>query len=502
MNVPKRDVVAWVYRVCESYKMSEESVECFKTSRPSFTSPVLLAGGPYLPYPLRNRQPVFYVGKTDSGANSNDILKVRSVQIPGTDNASITDTGSPVFPGVATTVTWTDKRTGTVLPKWRAVIRAGGNATTPMHGERGSLESFPGHMVVRFKRDYDKKVNQVATSKYVVATPSVFSVAGTVNNSTTRALAKLHSKIYDLQHDARIGESLGEYKQAMRMVGRPLNGLKTLVEVYRRRAAEVSRNAVRRVGKPISRFDKRDLNDVSAALAGLYLEFNFGWKPLALDLKAALAAVNKARGSIATVLNASYAGDDVYSDQTISDLENSYCYFKTRWVKRFKVTVRYKVGIDPVKVLVGGYLERVGLTPQEFIPTVYAVLPYSWLFDYFTNVNVVVDSLMSELSFTTWTCKTVRKSCMTEATANPDVAKAASVLGASFLGATGLPCVARAVMVTVDRSTPTDLIASPTIAMPKTGKPYANMAALALSKKYSNLRGVIDSVLTTGLGAS
>lgn len=465
----------------------------------AFASAGLSPTAPNLPTYLLNKQPFYIAGKAGSGRSSGNVSAPKSFLTGLMDSVVVSDSATYFYPSAVYKVSWTDSRVGTVLSKWKAVIRKGGNATTPMTAQRGVLAGTPGNMIVRFKRSYDKKVNSVSVAGFTsVAAPTAFSVAGLVEKLDTRALEKLHGKLYDLQHDARVGETIGEFRQALQMIGRPLDGMRRLIEVFEKRAVEAARNVARRVGRPLSRLDPRDVREINAALASLYLEFVFGWKPLAADLLAAINAVGKIRGSCATVVNASFTSDAVYSDQTVNDVFNSYCTFRTRTLKMVKCTVRYKVGINPDKVVLGNYAERLGITPREFIPTAYAILPYSWLFDYFTGMNVLIESLCADLSFTTWTCKTVRNECSTEITSNPDTARAAQQVGVGFIDATGSPAVARSTMVTSARSVPTSLIASPVLRVPQAAKPWANIAALFVQRKVGNAGFLAAQLLAAG----
>jgi hypothetical protein len=354
-------------------------------------------------------------------------------------------------------------------------------------------------MKVRWKQSYNVKIQSQACSGFrSIFAPAAFTVAGLTNTLDARALEKLHGKIYRLNHDARIGESLAEYKQAMAMIGKPLNGIRQLIGIHERRAIEAIRNVERRVGKPLSRFDARDLKEANRAIASLYLEWTFGMKPLLLDIVEVTKAIQQSRNSCATVLNASFTGDAIYSDDTVND-DTGALKFNLRSLKKVKTTVRYKVGIDPVKVDVGPLVERLGVTPREFIPTMYAVLPYSWLLDYFTGINATVEALCSDLSFTTWTCKTVRSVCTREDTANPDHARASKAFGSVFVDSIGSPAVFTATLITTARSVPSSLIPAPVLRMPQTIKPWLNIAMLLVQKRVANGGFLAGQFSTAGL---
>lgn len=122
--------------------------------------------------------------------------------------------------------------------------------------------------------------------------------------------------------------------------------------------------------------------------------------------------------------------------------------------------------------------------PERFLPTMYAILPYSWLADYFLGINTVLDGLCDNFEFVTWVNKTIRQESIVEVTDNPDQAGAKKILGSIYKGGSGSPSVVRMVRTDVTRSAPGGLSIPPLkLSVPKSWRPYANITALLAAKK-------------------
>jgi len=442
--------------------------------------------------------PLFIVGKipTKKGARSASVLSPQTVKVPGYSILQSRDTGPNTVALFYRDYSWDNRRDGVTLPNWRAVIRAGGNATTNMSAQRSSIAFVPSYISMTWKDPspfIHKTVQSDACfgnfefpslSKHVVSN-------GLLNRVDNGALAKLYEKLYKLEHDADIGETLGEYKQLISMIGSPLQGIHDLLAIYRRRADEVVRDRQRRVGRTLSRFDARDLKDVNSALGKLWLEFTFGFKPLYYDIQDLIKAMESQRNRIGTKVNASFRDDEVVSQTSrANNIIVNYMYYTYNEVRSTRLSVRYQCGVNVEKVQALSYLERIGLVPERFVPTLYAITPYSWFLDYFTGLNNVLDALFADFKFITWTSRTLRQESIVEGYTIPDRSKAEAILGPTLKSFSAASGSVRLVRTDVSRGVPSSMVPPVKLDLPKSWKPYANTAALLLSKKLPALAGL------------
>ena len=312
------------------------------------------------------------------------------------------------------------------------------------------------------------------------------------------ALAKLHSKLAKLQRSADVGETLAEFRQALKMVAKPLAGLQDLVEQAHRRGLRLVKEhearvrALRRGRDPRESAPEtaRAIDESRKAAGKIWLEFWFGWYPLAKDLEAAVKALETYRNKVSvTGMKASYADDKQLVNTLSQGTFMNYGKSDTTDQVKLTCTVRYQIGLTPEKVKTGDYAASIGLSPDRFVPTLYAVIPYSWLFDYFTRFNVVIDALCANIEFVTWTCKTVRWTYDRTYSVIPRPDRIAEMFpnkrpGIDFelVSVNVSPFICHVQRFDVTRSVPSSLIPAPVLQVPKSWKPYANIVALLAAK--------------------
>ena len=473
-----------------------------------FTLPALSAGNKQPPAVMRDLKNLISLGKypKNKGSRSASVSHRESLSyelglIWGSNDSGSFGPNSRA----KVQVNWENGRTGSTNPYWKSQILSGKTATTGLSAHRTAVNISYGFMSLTFR---DERVHRDNQQQMVTGSLTTFSLpnAGVngvlLNNCDTGALAKLREQLYQLQHDADIGETLGEYKQLLSLIGKPLQGVRDLLELYQRRAAEIITNVQRRYGRPLSRLDAAQVRDINAALGRLYLEFTFGIKPLLYDIAGCLVAAIEKRNSVKAKISASYKDDKLVSDTSQQETVSSYLAVNKRTVMTERCTVRYQVGVNPAKVdLDLPWLQRIGLVPERFIPTVYAVLPFSWLVDYFLSINVVIDTLCADISMVTWQNKTVRTESVTEITVMPDHGRAALLAGSMYKSSSGAPAVVRLARTDTTRIVPTNVLAFPSLKVPSSWKPWANIGALLASWKVAG-KSPLASVILAAKGIS
>jgi len=142
------------------------------------------------------------------------------------------------------------------------------------------------------------------------------------------------------------------------------------------------------------------------AFGDLWLTWSFGISPVIRDTK-------ELAGALADVLNDFYDTERVrtmraYSLQSINSVGvgawdmssvSNFCSSKISYLK----TTEYTYGIQGVMYInttpVGSwdrFLDRFNLSPDNWIPAMWELLPFSWIVDYFTNCGKFLDLVCSE----------------------------------------------------------------------------------------------------------
>lgn len=314
------------------------------------------------------------------------------------------------------TYTLTRTRTGQRLPKWREVIAAGGNATTPMQAGWDSMET---------SADIKKNVLELRTlDKSASATHTVRGSVGLhgerglvlpvepladVSFEDNNAKAKFYKKLHDIQVAFQGEIFVGELRETLHMLRRPASAL------WDRNLGYLA--ALRKA-------KRRDPKNWTKTLGGLWLENAFGWQPLINDCKDAYHAYERLvqpdkEETIA--INASFrrwfdrSSASLLTGFRPGDLvlmgSNSCQYwFNTSSILTQINTVRYKGAVRrQTRATKWDNLGLFGFNATEFVPTVWELLPWSFLIDYFTNVGDLLQCAITNTDSLTFVNRTTIK---------------------------------------------------------------------------------------------
>lgn len=215
--------------------------------------------------------------------------------------------------------------------------------------------------------------------------------------SSNRALAKLHE---DIQSNTAVfsgGTFLGELGSTVRMLKRPGMALRNGLSDYLREASKLKRKL-------------RLLKGTHEALTGMWLEYTYGWKPLVQDIDGlceTLVEMNSeairrssAKGHKSTeratnsVSRIYYVTTVVQADRTTFDL------WRSRYI--YRAGLQFTASI-PAANSAARLLQLSGLdTMREFIPTAWNLMPWSFVVDYFTNIGEILQSTATDTSVVRW----------------------------------------------------------------------------------------------------
>jgi len=187
------------------------------------------------------------------------------------------------------------------------------------------------------------------------------------------------------------------------MLRRPASALRDGFSAYLKRT-----HRLRRRRYPNNR-------ELRKAIAGTWLEYVFGWKPLVGDIEDAVEAYRKLASHRETSFVIGEAFETLQASQdTVSLSAPNYLRWTETTVKKktdklkFKGVVRHAYsGVR--EDTASRVAELCGFRLEEFIPTVWELLPYSWLVDYFTNIGDILNGMhavnadLAWISLSRWT---------------------------------------------------------------------------------------------------
>jgi len=370
-------------------------------------------------------------------------------------------------------------RTGNYLPGWRKLISEHRNATTVMSGV---YESFAySRMLATVLKlrdtggpgpehtDYVYSNGAAAQIRYLPGTLHTNpDIVTTVAQSRARQLA--FKKIRDAQFSMSGGTFIGELGEAIRMLRHPAEGLrKALKSDYLDKLKTIK---------------KKDPNRWKKAISQSWLEGCFGWRPFINDLEDAVKAYKEATNVDRNQYQKIRAvGKDQLEIDLITDDRFSlgglfpHMGWKHTYDEAFCI-IRSEVKRE-LNVTAAGRARIFGLTPEEFVPTAWELLPWSFLVDYFTNVGDILAAGATDTSRLAWIEQSVVAIRNIEALVQPDVLTCKQINGANYIGALGNPGSFLYKRRIVTRSVPSTL-SLPDFTLELPGSPIKQLNCLAL----------------------
>jgi hypothetical protein len=283
------------------------------------------------------------------------------------------------------------KFVGQANPQYKKQIAEGSGATTPANGslwKDGSMT--PIHVVMWEKTAPKRAYHDCLDSENLPSSSTVVAPAGVFTRLDNQARAKAYSK---MRTGFNASTFMGELRETLAMIKSPAMGLRKSVDVYRRNAYTVRQRY-------------RKLRDWRRAASDLWLEAQFGWKPMLSDLSNAAEAYKRTAEKRSGVNFSGTAQQSYRSSVTSTVNTATVCEVGTIRRTEGVLTVRYK-GTVSYKPSSGNMAVNFGSTWPDFVPTAWELIPWSFLIDYFANVGAMADSwATAQVVNTGWTNRT------------------------------------------------------------------------------------------------
>lgn len=379
-------------------------------------------------------------------------------------------------------------RTGSSLPNYRDIIARRGNATTVLSQSRAKFKfrdptlSIQWHRVTSPASQYLTVVSGTPDTLITVYPGEAYDAslqASAENQANTmffKNLSKANSRFQGLPF-------LGELRETLEMIRSP-------AKAFRQKLSEYARS-LKSARKSAKRWHRRDWHKV---IADTYLEHAFGWQPLIGDtIDAAKALSNVLNGFRQhTVRGFGKAQKwDPTEVAIVSDPLTYTCWtLETRSLSEYQV--RVKGGLS--EKIAGpepdvSFFEQFGLTVNQFIPSIWELLPWSFVVDYFVNVGDVLNASFTDTSKLQWTSTSRKRRHFRSKWLTPNREQSAAVLaynGAVIDGFSGRVGRSTCVVDTYDRTGAGPSIPSLVTSMP----PFDSMKWVNLGALATQLREV------------
>lgn len=325
------------------------------------------------------------------------------------DITQFTSTSSPQITksNSSSQVIWENNvLTGDNIPNWRNRLARGLGVITSLNGDKISYEFSPG-FVTRVRK-YTGTANairgRIQSVRVVGDLSNGFSTIGpyglSVSEADNEAKMQINNRIRAAQSAFSGGVFTGEIRETMRMLRRPMLSLRNGLNDFAKAQIAYARRTVRNPHR--NRAAKR--RAITSAITGSWLETQFGLIPFVSDIKkiseaAGFRELQKPPSRVVSAEASTSATSDAFGGGVAVGVVSVEC----RRVTQDSTSVKYTA---QVRCPTSGSVPDAqywGLSGfQDFVPTVYELIPWSWAVDYFSNVGDLVEALSMRRANVGW----------------------------------------------------------------------------------------------------
>lgn len=298
--------------------------------------------------------------------------------------------------------------TGTKNPFYRDQIKRVVSATTPASGVRRRVKWRYGSVGGLWTVSPDPPPPYLPPGWYTRFVNGIFILGvapggdpqlNTAFNQSAnnQAIAKLYGQLSAFESAAQAGEDLGEISQTVKLLTSPMKSARDFT--------------VKLLSKHQQALSVRSIKGAAKALADTTLEYRFGVKPLVSTIAKATVGLQgrdylghfypfSATGKVVDSFIHSY-GFESFGNVILETVAKDTITYSSRYQGVWGV----RSGVDKRSVA-----DVLSLRFQDVIPTLYNLIPYSWLVDYFSNLGTIVSSLSVPWAGVQWCVRTDRTS--------------------------------------------------------------------------------------------
>lgn len=288
--------------------------------------------------------------------------------------------------------TLTTEFTGEDNARYKEVIRSGHGASNEAQGIKARLaadnigNSYRQTILYAFDDEGNRKVDSISRDETrghdfafeSLGYPSSEGVAEDI--AKTRFVSEARKKTTEFQG----GVFLGELRETIHAIKHPADAIRKGLGDYL--------SAVKKRSRGFK--GKSSYGAARRMVGGTWLEYAFGWAPLLHDVQSAAEALAKFNGGFTPNLKVRGFGRH---DAEAYELDTGVGTWYGDYVGKIRHSTQTKASVyGAMKTIVSTdaptFRGSFGLRARDVIPTIWELIPFSFVTDYFTNVGDIINA--------------------------------------------------------------------------------------------------------------
>lgn len=301
-------------------------------------------------------------------------------------------------------ITLTSTKSGTRVEKYRDKIKNGGNAVSDYTLDIYDVHEWEGDFTLRYRYYHIPAVTYGERFQGIKTPAEEFShLLNYSDIDGNKALQKIYRKIEKDRTSVSGLVVLGELTKTLQQLRNPYAALR---KAWTNRVNDLEK-VKNKVAKSPIKVRRRDWED---AVTSSYLETVFGIMPLVSDINGLLQASDRLhdgkpfrkRFVSRSVVTSNKTYDPTFGGYVTPGNTGYFLHFgEWKHSTETEMRVQFNVGMSSSERCEGASLKRAmsltGFRLDQFIPSIYQCLPWSWAVDYFSNVgNLLTAGSMSQ----------------------------------------------------------------------------------------------------------
>lgn len=293
---------------------------------------------------------------------------------------------------------FTETRTGRSLPSWKWRIATGRNATTEYSRNGYDLVVKPGTYTI-VNPSACGAPPKVLTQRWVGCRqagliPTSLTLPTISYGATQQARARFLASIKQAQQHISGPTFLGELKESLQMIRKPSKYLAKNIDDYIKACAGVGRRNRRKITSDMLNED----------LHSLWLEYSIGWAPLISETKKGAEALSRLINEERKTFQVSGgARDETKNVSVINSAISTIAYAVQKTTNSSEAFIGLKGAVRPkASGPTWKAMNLFGFNTREFVPTVWELLPMSFVVDYFVNVGDILSATYTDITGLYW----------------------------------------------------------------------------------------------------